>query len=154
MNGRRIGFDKSKVECFNYHKNGHFARECRALKNQDNRGREFRRKTVPVETPIENALIAQDGIRRYDWSYQAEEEIPTNYEFMALTSSGSSLSSKSEDTYMREYTSFNLSYHASDRIGLDSAKLLVELFYLFENCDRLELSSLEVAVTSLLFCFP
>nr|GEX10211.1 hypothetical protein [Tanacetum cinerariifolium] len=38
MNGRRIGFDKSKVECFNCHKNGYFARECIALKNQDNRG--------------------------------------------------------------------------------------------------------------------
>ncbi|GKE99192.1 ribonuclease H-like domain-containing protein [Tanacetum coccineum] len=29
------GFDKSKVECYNYHKRGHFARECRALRNQD-----------------------------------------------------------------------------------------------------------------------
>nr|GEU89721.1 ribonuclease H-like domain-containing protein [Tanacetum cinerariifolium] len=62
INGQRIGFDKSKVECLNCHKNGHFARECRAPKNQDNRGREFGRKTVPVETLIENALIAQDGI--------------------------------------------------------------------------------------------
>nr|GEU98289.1 hypothetical protein [Tanacetum cinerariifolium] len=62
MNGQRIGFDKSKVECFNYHKNGHFVRECRALKNHDNKGREYGRKTVPVETPTENALIAQDGI--------------------------------------------------------------------------------------------
>nr|GEU60860.1 hypothetical protein [Tanacetum cinerariifolium] len=95
MNSQRIGFDKSKVECRNCHKNGHFARECRAPKNQDNRGREFRRKTIPVETPIENALITQDGIRGYDWSYQAEEEIPTNYAFMALTSSGISSSSKS-----------------------------------------------------------
>nr|GEW97424.1 retrovirus-related Pol polyprotein from transposon TNT 1-94 [Tanacetum cinerariifolium] len=96
MNGRRIGFDKSKVECFNCHKNGHFARECRAPKNQDNKGREYERKTVPVETPIENALIAQDRIGGYDWSYQAKEEIPTNYTFMAVTSSGSSLSSESE----------------------------------------------------------
>nr|GEX45479.1 hypothetical protein [Tanacetum cinerariifolium] len=62
MNGRRIDFDNSKVKCFNCHKNGHFARECRALKNQDNKGREYGRKTVPVETPTENALIAQDGI--------------------------------------------------------------------------------------------
>nr|GEY15566.1 hypothetical protein [Tanacetum cinerariifolium] len=53
-------------------------------------------KIVPVETPTENALIAQDGIRGYDWNYQAEEEISTNYAFMALTSSGSSSSSESE----------------------------------------------------------
>ncbi|GJV59161.1 ribonuclease H-like domain-containing protein, partial [Tanacetum coccineum] len=29
INGQRVGFDKSKVECYNCHKNGHFARECR-----------------------------------------------------------------------------------------------------------------------------
>nr|GEZ89123.1 ribonuclease H-like domain-containing protein [Tanacetum cinerariifolium] len=96
MNGQRFGFDKSKVECFNCHKNGHFARECRALKNQDNRGREYGRKTVPMETPTENFLIAQNGIGGYNWSYQAKEEILTNNALMALTSSGSLSSSESE----------------------------------------------------------
>ncbi|GKF33575.1 hypothetical protein Tco_0106775 [Tanacetum coccineum] len=42
------------------------------------------------------ALVAQDGIGGYDWSYQAEEEHPTNFALMAHTSSRSSSSSDSE----------------------------------------------------------
>ncbi|GJU28463.1 ribonuclease H-like domain-containing protein [Tanacetum coccineum] len=38
-NKERIGFDKSKVECFNCHKRGHFARKYRAPRSQDNRNR-------------------------------------------------------------------------------------------------------------------
>ncbi|GJU99486.1 hypothetical protein Tco_1328757 [Tanacetum coccineum] len=49
-----------------------------------------------METPTENALVAQDGIGWYDWSYQAKEEHPTNFALMAFTSSGSSSSSDSE----------------------------------------------------------
>ncbi|GKB40742.1 putative ribonuclease H-like domain-containing protein [Tanacetum coccineum] len=52
--------------------------------------------TLEVETPTKNALVAQDGIGGYDWSYQAEEEHPTNFALMAYTSSGSSSSSDSE----------------------------------------------------------
>ncbi|GKC02299.1 ribonuclease H-like domain-containing protein [Tanacetum coccineum] len=96
VNGQRVGFDRSKVECYNFHKNGHFARECRAHRNQENIGRENSRRTMIVETPTKNALVAQDGIGGYDWSYQAKEEHPTNYALMAYTSSGSSSSSDSE----------------------------------------------------------
>ncbi|GJZ42759.1 ribonuclease H-like domain-containing protein [Tanacetum coccineum] len=48
-NKERIGFDKSKVDCFNCHKRRHFTRECRAPRNQDSRNKEPTRRTVPVE---------------------------------------------------------------------------------------------------------
>ncbi|GJR38928.1 putative ribonuclease H-like domain-containing protein [Tanacetum coccineum] len=54
VNGQRVRFDMSKVECYNCHKNGHFARECRAPRNQENRGRENSRRTVwklPLKIP-------------------------------------------------------------------------------------------------------
>ncbi|GKA51490.1 proline-rich receptor-like protein kinase PERK9 [Tanacetum coccineum] len=89
VNGNEsIGFDKSKVECYNCYKRGHFARECRALRNQDNRNRESSRRSVPVETTTSNALVSCDGLGRYDWSDQAEEG-PTNYALMAYSSSSS-----------------------------------------------------------------
>ncbi|GJY95284.1 putative ribonuclease H-like domain-containing protein [Tanacetum coccineum] len=67
VNGKRVSFDMTKVECYNCHKYGYFARD-----------------------------EAQDRIGGYDWSYQAEEEQPTNYALMAFTYSGSSSSSDSE----------------------------------------------------------
>nr|GEX57734.1 hypothetical protein [Tanacetum cinerariifolium] len=61
-----IGFDMSKVECYNCHKRGHFARECKSPK--DIRNKETQRRNVP-----------------------ADEE-PTNYALIAFTSSSSSSS--------------------------------------------------------------
>nr|GEU50844.1 uncharacterized mitochondrial protein AtMg00810-like [Tanacetum cinerariifolium] len=43
-----IWFYMSKVECYNCHKRGHFARECRSPK--DTRNKETQRRNVPVET--------------------------------------------------------------------------------------------------------
>ncbi|GKE38010.1 ribonuclease H-like domain-containing protein [Tanacetum coccineum] len=61
-----ISFDKSKVEYYNCHKKGHFVRECRALRNQDNRNMESSRRSVPVEITTSNALISYDGLGGYD----------------------------------------------------------------------------------------
>nr|GEW17754.1 hypothetical protein [Tanacetum cinerariifolium] len=85
INGNEtLGFDMSKVECYKCHKRGHFARECRAPRNQDNKHKESTRRNVPVETPSSTALVSCDGLGGYDWSDQAEEG--PNYELIAYTS--------------------------------------------------------------------
>ncbi|GJU31584.1 ribonuclease H-like domain-containing protein [Tanacetum coccineum] len=54
----RIGFDKSKVECFNCHERGHFTRECRAPRNQDSRNKDPTRRTIPVEETTSKAIVS------------------------------------------------------------------------------------------------
>ncbi|GJY98617.1 putative ribonuclease H-like domain-containing protein [Tanacetum coccineum] len=80
-----LGFDKSKVECYNCHKMGHFVRVCRAPRNQDNKNKESSRRSVPMETSTSTALVSCEGLGGYDWSDQAEEG--PNYTLMAFSSS-------------------------------------------------------------------
>nr|GEX24419.1 copia protein [Tanacetum cinerariifolium] len=63
-----MGFDMSKVECYNCHRKGHFARECRSPKDPKRPG-------------------------SYDWSYQVEEEL-ANFALMAFSSSSYSNNEK------------------------------------------------------------
>ncbi|GJZ79890.1 hypothetical protein Tco_0644727 [Tanacetum coccineum] len=75
FNGKEtVGFDKTNVECYNWH--------------------------MRVETPA-NALVVQDGIGGYDWSFQAEEGI-TNFALMAYTSQGSSSSDSEVHTCSKD----------------------------------------------------
>ncbi|GJT10728.1 ribonuclease H-like domain-containing protein [Tanacetum coccineum] len=84
VNKERIRFDKSKVECFNCHKRGHFAKECRAPRNQDSRNREPTKRIVPSD--------------------QAEEGL-TNFALMAYSSIISSSSTNYEVSNESNYCS-------------------------------------------------
>nr|GEU51682.1 ribonuclease H-like domain-containing protein [Tanacetum cinerariifolium] len=70
-----VGFDKTKVECFNCHKIRHFARDCKAKENQDSRRRDDgynENKTRdngrrPAYQDDSKALVTIDG-EDIDWS--------------------------------------------------------------------------------------
>nr|GEY60048.1 hypothetical protein [Tanacetum cinerariifolium] len=71
-----MGFNMSKVECYNCHRKGYFARECRSPKDS--------RRTAVAEIQRRNVP-----------SYQAEEE-SANFALMAFSSTSSSSSSDNE----------------------------------------------------------
>nr|GEW32568.1 putative ribonuclease H-like domain-containing protein [Tanacetum cinerariifolium] len=114
-----MGFDMNKVECYNCHSKGHFARECRSPK--DSRRTvvaEPQRRNVQVETSTLNILVSPcDGTGTYDWSYQAEEE-PTNFALMAFTSSSSNSSSDNRESTCSKACSKAYSYQTSKKAGL------------------------------------
>ncbi|GJR99264.1 ribonuclease H-like domain-containing protein [Tanacetum coccineum] len=70
------GYNKFKVKCFNCHKMGHFARECKGHRNQDsrNRNQENSIRTINVEEISSKAMVAIDGAI-FDWSYMADDEL-------------------------------------------------------------------------------
>nr|GEZ93354.1 ribonuclease H-like domain-containing protein [Tanacetum cinerariifolium] len=81
-----MGFDMSKVECYNCHRKGHFTSECRSPKDTRRTAAEPQRRTTQVENSTSNALVSQ---------CDAEEE-PANFALMAITSSSSSSDNESD----------------------------------------------------------
>ncbi|GKC39179.1 reverse transcriptase domain-containing protein, partial [Tanacetum coccineum] len=111
---------------------GHFARECRAPRNQGKRNGDVPRRIVPVETPT-NALVVQDGIGGYDCFFQAEEG-PTDFALMAHLSSGSSSSSSSD---------------SETGIGFDSQMTKNELHDIYKNNSEVFKSASDSSVNEI-----
>ncbi|GJV69389.1 ribonuclease H-like domain-containing protein [Tanacetum coccineum] len=101
-----VGFDKTKVECYNCHKTGHFARECRIKGTQDNRRRDAwnsgnKDGSRTGQKEDSKALVTIDG-EGVDWTNHSEED--EDYALMACNSSDSdteviSCSNKCKESY-------------------------------------------------------
>nr|GEY81771.1 ribonuclease H-like domain-containing protein [Tanacetum cinerariifolium] len=66
------GFDKLKVECFNFHKMGHFTRECRPPRSQERGRKDNYRQGSKTKEKTPKALMAIDEAG-WDWSYMAND---------------------------------------------------------------------------------
>nr|GEV21878.1 ribonuclease H-like domain-containing protein [Tanacetum cinerariifolium] len=90
-----VGFDKTKVKCFNCHKIRHFAKDYRAKGSQEskrkdvgyngNQARDYGRR--PAYQDDSKALVTIDG-EDVDWSGHVEKDVQ-NFAMMAYSSSNS-----------------------------------------------------------------
>ncbi|GJY09702.1 putative ribonuclease H-like domain-containing protein [Tanacetum coccineum] len=76
------GYDKSKVECFNCHKMGHFARQCRAPKNKEGQFRyqDNTRKQGNNEDTSSKAILAINGVGEEVAVLKKESGLQKDYE--------------------------------------------------------------------------
>nr|GEV11210.1 hypothetical protein [Tanacetum cinerariifolium] len=83
-----IGFDKTKVECFNYHRRRHFARDYRTTRNLGNRSRDagnagYRGRDNgkrPARKEDEKALLVQDGLESIEGKLRVHQQDEVIYE--------------------------------------------------------------------------
>ncbi|GKB35701.1 uncharacterized mitochondrial protein-like protein, partial [Tanacetum coccineum] len=98
-------------------------------KTKGNRNGDAPRRIVSVETPA-NAMIVQDEIGGYDWSFQAKEGLK-NFALMTYTSQGSSSSSSSDSEV-----------HTCSKDCLKSYETLQKQYD--QQCVALNISNLEI----------
>ncbi|GJV43455.1 putative ribonuclease H-like domain-containing protein [Tanacetum coccineum] len=94
-----VGFDKTKVECYNCHKTGHFAKECKTKGNQDSSCKDL----------FSLGHTAFDGAG-FDWIFMADEEVPTNLALMAFSDSKVNNHKTCSDTCLKSYETLKSQY--------------------------------------------
>nr|GEV54219.1 hypothetical protein [Tanacetum cinerariifolium] len=90
---------------------GHFAREFRSPRNQEIRPRnqDNSRKSVNVEDTSSKAMVAINRVG-FDWSYMADDEIPTNMALMAFSDSKVHDSKTCSNTCLKSFKTLKTQY--------------------------------------------
>nr|GEV02406.1 uncharacterized mitochondrial protein AtMg00810-like [Tanacetum cinerariifolium] len=149
VNGNKtIGFDKSNKESYNCHKRRHFVRECRDIRNQDNKHKESSRRSVLVETSAFIALVSCDGLGGYDQSDQAEEG--PNNALMAFSSSSSNSEVSNDYTCSKScFKTVKLLKSLNDQLLIDLKKSELMVLAISELRKKLEIAQKEKDVIQL-----
>nr|GEZ20217.1 hypothetical protein [Tanacetum cinerariifolium] len=94
-------------------------------RNQDsgNRYQDSSRRTMHVEETPPNAMVAIDEVS-FDWSYMAEDEVPTNLDLMAFLDSGEYTNNTCSKTCLKSYETLKKQY---DNLKIDLNKVEFEL---------------------------
>nr|GEY35058.1 ribonuclease H-like domain-containing protein [Tanacetum cinerariifolium] len=74
FNGKEpVGFDKTKVECYNCHRRGHFARDCRSARNLGNKSRDV------GNAGDEENILANDRFKKGEGYHAVPPPLTGNY---------------------------------------------------------------------------